>query len=113
MAMTLSPGLVSIPESRAFSAAGACFSAEDGVTQEWTACPSCFADDAAVMRTAHDRLFGLPGSYNVVGCRRCGMLYTNPRPTFESLGRHYPSDYFCYDPPESYRGLRGMVLRRV
>jgi SAM-dependent methyltransferase len=41
------------------------------------------------------------------------MLYTNPRPTFESLGKHYPADYFCYDPPESYRGLRGMALKSV
>lgn len=26
------------------------------------------------------------------------MMYTNPRPTFESLGTHYPDDYFCYEP---------------
>jgi SAM-dependent methyltransferase len=113
MAMTLAPDLVSVPESLTFRPRDVFFSAEHGETQEWTACPCCFADDAEVARTAHDRLFGLPGKYHVVGCRRCGMLYTNPRPTFESLGRHYPSDYFCYDPPESYRGLRGMVMKRV
>ena len=38
------------------------------------------------------------------------MLYTNPRPTLDALGRHYPADYFCYEPPESYRGWRGIVL---
>jgi SAM-dependent methyltransferase len=113
MAMTLSQGLVAEPRSLTFRPREVFFSSAHGETQEWTVCPCCSADDAAVARIAHDRLFGRPGKYHVVGCRRCGMMYTNPRPTFESLGKHYPSDYFCYDPPESYRGLRGMVLRRA
>jgi len=33
----------------------------------------------------HDRLFGARASI-VVRCRPCGMHYTNPRPTFQSLG---------------------------
>jgi SAM-dependent methyltransferase len=117
MSMTLSAGLVSVRgpgiEREVRRSGEIFFSAAHGETQEWTACPCCFADDAVVQRTAHDRLFGRPGKYSVVGCRRCGMLYTNPRPTLESLGRHYPADYFCYDPPESFRGFRGMVLKSV
>lgn len=89
------------------------FSSEHGETQERVACPCCGADDATPYRTAHDRLFGAPGTYRVVRCRRCEMMYTNPRPTFSSLGRHYPADYFCYDPPEKLRGFRRLVLGNV
>jgi 2-polyprenyl-3-methyl-5-hydroxy-6-metoxy-1,4-benzoquinol methylase len=113
MATTLSQQPFAVPESSISRPHEAFFSAEHDETQEWTRCPLCFADDAAVARTAHDRLFGRPGKYHVVGCRRCGMLYTNPRPTFESLGNHYPNEYFCYDAPDSYRGFRGTVLRQA
>ena len=89
------------------------FSHCHGEELERIACPSCDADDAEVYRVAHDRLFGLPGPYSVVKCRRCDMAYTNPRPSFGSLGRHYPNDYFCYDTPQSLEGFRGLVLRRV
>jgi SAM-dependent methyltransferase len=89
------------------------FSAEHGEQQEWVPCPLCGADDSEVRRTAHDRLFARPGRYHVVRCRRCGLQYTNPRPTFDALGRHYPPDYFCYEPPESFRGARGFFLRSV
>jgi SAM-dependent methyltransferase len=80
---------------------------------ERIACPICGASDAKDYRVAHDRLFGKPGEYRVSKCRSCGMAYTNPRPTFDALGRHYPPEYFCYDPPEGLRGLRGYVLRSV
>lgn len=89
------------------------FSTEHDEPQERIACPCCGADDAVPHRVAHDRLFGIAGTYRVVRCRRCSMMYTNPRPAFTSLGRHYPDDYFCYDPPEALRGFRGWVLKAV
>ena len=89
------------------------FSEEHGELLERIACPCCAADDAETYRVAHDRLFGRPGKHFVVRCRACGMNYTNPRPTFESLGNHYPGDYFCYDPPETLRGLKKVVLGAV
>jgi 2-polyprenyl-3-methyl-5-hydroxy-6-metoxy-1,4-benzoquinol methylase len=85
------------------------FSEEHREELERVACPCCGRDDAVVHRVSHDRLFGLPGNYHVVRCRACSMMYTNPRPA--SLGRHYPNDYFCYDPPETQRGFRGFLLR--
>jgi ubiquinone/menaquinone biosynthesis C-methylase UbiE len=83
--------------------------AESGEQLELVACPSCRADDAAPYRVSRDRLFRQPGAYRVVRCRRCEMIYTNPRPTFAALAKHYPGDYFCYLPPESLTGLRGFV----
>lgn len=80
---------------------------------EHVACPSCRADDAETYRVSRDRLFGRPGLYKVVRCRRCAMIYTNPRPTFAALARHYPSHYFCYVPPETLHGLRKVVATGV
>jgi SAM-dependent methyltransferase len=32
--------------------------------------------------------------FNVVECRRCGLAYVNPRPSFEEIGRFYPESFF-------------------
>lgn len=36
----------------------------------------------------------------VVRCRQCSLVITSPRPTAESLGDFYPSDYYSYVPGE-------------
>ncbi len=77
---------------------------------ERIACPCCGNDDASPYLSSRDRLFGRPGTYRVVRCRPCGMFYTNPRPTLAALGRHYPSDYFCYEVPENLKGIRRFIL---
>lgn len=89
------------------------FSREHGEFLERIACPSCGSEDCRPYRTAHDRLFGQPGRYHVARCSSCEMAFTNPRPTFASLVRHYPAEYFCYEPPEALRGLRRFVLGGV
>jgi 2-polyprenyl-3-methyl-5-hydroxy-6-metoxy-1,4-benzoquinol methylase len=40
-----------------------------------------------------DRLHNLPGTFQVVRCRCCGLLRTNPRPTLETIGYYYPESY--------------------
>ena len=55
-------------------------------------CP--FGDE--VLFTAHDRLHGLPGEFNVVKCRTCGLMRTNPRPTQQTIGFYYPDYYGPY-----------------
>lgn len=86
---------------------------ESGEPQERVACPSCHADDAEPYRVSRDRLFRQPGVYRVVRCRRCAMIYTNPRPTFAALAKHYPSSYYCYVPPEALSGLRGVIASSI
>jgi SAM-dependent methyltransferase len=56
--------------------------------------------DSRLLLFGRDRLFGQPGWYRVVECDACGMKYVNPRPTWEALTRHYPSDYFPVRLPE-------------
>jgi SAM-dependent methyltransferase len=59
-------------------------------------CPNgCAAADVPVL-TGTDRLHGVAGQFTVCRCTRCGLMRTNPRPTPESIGAFYPSDYAPY-----------------
>jgi len=49
-------------------------------------CPSCG-------RSENDLYDSLDG-WNIVRCRQCGLCYTNPRPTRESLMSFYSLDYY-------------------
>ncbi|MBN1661684.1 MAG: class I SAM-dependent methyltransferase [Anaerolineae bacterium] len=64
-----------------------------------TSCHSCGADDASFLFEGWDRLHGQPGRFRVVGCRQCGLIYLNPRPTPAEIGRYYPQDYRPYIAP--------------
>jgi ubiquinone/menaquinone biosynthesis C-methylase UbiE len=73
--------------------------------QEEVACPLCGKDVPELVMYARDRLFGRPGYYKIVRCTACDLRYLSPRPTLESLGLHYPDDYFIYKPPEQENAL--------
>jgi 2-polyprenyl-3-methyl-5-hydroxy-6-metoxy-1,4-benzoquinol methylase len=60
------------------------------------ACPvGCPRNDDLVL-TGRDRLHDLPGDFNIVKCRTCGLMRTNPRPTPETIGFYYPDHYGPY-----------------
>jgi len=56
-------------------------------------CDYCGSRDADVLIAGRDRAHGLPGEFNVVRCRECGLSRTNPRPTLASLAKAYPEAY--------------------
>ncbi len=59
-------------------------------------CPlGCSVGDEFVL-AGSDLLHALPGKFNVVKCRGCGLLRTNPRPAPESMGPYYPDSYGPY-----------------
>ncbi len=63
---------------------------------ESVGCPmGCNAADEAVA-TGRDRLHGLPGTFRVVRCGRCGLIRTSPRPTIQTIGAYYPEAYGPY-----------------
>lgn len=95
---------------------------EHGEVLEDVACPLCGGEESTQVLVGQDLLYGKPGTYPVVRCNQCGLSYVNPRPAFESLGAHYPDDYFCYSPPEASPALirpiiksmsRGSTMRRI
>jgi SAM-dependent methyltransferase len=57
------------------------------------ACPTCGGRDTAPFRSGPDRSHGLPGWFQLVRCRACGLVYQQPRPTGRALAAYYPPDY--------------------
>lgn len=59
-------------------------------------CPlGCPPADVPVL-VGRDRLHHLPGEFQVVRCRTCSLLRTDPRPTPAAMGAYYPDEYGPY-----------------
>jgi SAM-dependent methyltransferase len=56
-------------------------------------CPYCGQMEAEHYADLEDWLCGLPGQFTLVRCTECGLIRQNPRPTEETIGAYYPSDY--------------------
>ena len=51
-------------------------------------CPSCLSKSFTVRLTPTDQTFS-KDSFTIVHCNSCSLLYTNPRPTAETIGKYY------------------------
>jgi 2-polyprenyl-3-methyl-5-hydroxy-6-metoxy-1,4-benzoquinol methylase len=61
-------------------------------------CPNCFVCGSAgerIYNGLRDRLFSAPGDWNVKECRNksCGLLWLDPMPLTEDIGKAYESYY--------------------
>jgi len=57
-------------------------------------CLLCGSDDSSPLVESPDTTLGGTGLwFAVVQCQRCGLCYTNPRPSPASIGRFYPAVY--------------------
>jgi len=61
---------------------------------EYVKCNLCGSDDSTILFTVKDRRYKKPGLFNVVRCRKCGLIYTNPRPSKKLISQYYPSYYW-------------------
>ncbi|MBI5871154.1 MAG: class I SAM-dependent methyltransferase [Actinobacteria bacterium] len=68
------------------------------------ACDLCGGNHFDLLFTGHDRLFGIEGEFPLVRCQDCGLVFVNPRPSFEEMGRFYPQD--DYDLYNKAAGLK-------
>lgn len=58
-------------------------------------CALCGSEDYSVVLTSEDyRLHTTDEKFDLVRCRRCGLVYVNPRPTKEKMGEFYSRDYY-------------------
>lgn len=66
---------------------------------EYVNCNLCDADDTELVFIATDNQFHLDGRFNVVRCKRCGLIYVNPRPTQKETKFYYPKEryYSCQE----------------
>lgn len=67
---------------------------------EWIFCDLCGANDTDLLYAEKDRLHRLEGVFYLVRCRRCGLIYINPRPTPEEMSYYYPDNYHAYKTPD-------------
>lgn len=63
---------------------------------EETVCPLCRNNKTKTIFVGRDRSCKRDGEFSVVCCESCGMIFTNPRPTRETMGYFYPEDYDPY-----------------
>ena len=56
-------------------------------------CDLCGSEQQETLLIGHDRLLGLPGSFQFVRCLNCGLIRQNPRPSRLSLVAYYPDSY--------------------
>ena len=62
---------------------------------ESVACDLCRSDESEVVICQRDLLLEVTkDEFTIVRCRRCGLIYLNPRPSKELLGSYYPTVYY-------------------
>ena len=60
---------------------------------EYVNCNLCGLDNARVLFGKKDKFGIAEDEFNVVECQGCGLLYINPRPSQEEIGKFYPETY--------------------
>jgi len=60
---------------------------------EYIKCNICGKDDYSFLLSGRDYRYNYKKEFNVVKCNQCGLIYLNPRPTFESIIKLYERDY--------------------
>ena len=60
---------------------------------EYVNCDLCGLDNTQVIFKKRDKFGIAKDEFNVVRCRGCGLLYINPRPSQEEMGKFYPETY--------------------
>ena len=83
---------------------------------EETKCPVCNHDNTARVFIGRDRLCKKEGQFQAVQCKLCGLIYTNPRPTQETMGYFYPPSYAPYQPffvpyAEMFQNAEGLLQK--
>ncbi len=65
------------------------------------ACKICNGRKLRLLFQGRDRLHFIPGAFEIWRCGDCGLLFLNPCPDGETLGRYYPADeYYSYSDSE-------------
>ncbi|HSK62754.1 MAG TPA: class I SAM-dependent methyltransferase, partial [Pyrinomonadaceae bacterium] len=60
---------------------------------EQVACPRCDCAKSSPVYTAHDYIYGLPGTFYAACCDACGLWFQNPRPVDADIPLLYPDTY--------------------
>jgi SAM-dependent methyltransferase len=66
------------------------------VSVELKNCPLCECKNHRELFLARDRHYGIPGSFRMVRCVHCSLIFLNPMYSDAELSAFYPDDYYAY-----------------
>lgn len=73
-------------------------------------CIVCNGINFSQLFKTKDRMFNIPGLFNVKRCRGCGLVFLSPQPPQEVLKNHYPhQQYYSYK--LEIKGLSGLISK--
>ncbi|MBC7260975.1 MAG: class I SAM-dependent methyltransferase, partial [Chloroflexi bacterium] len=75
-------------------------------------CMLCGSEGRALYSDLRDRLFGAPGVWSLMECRRCQLVWLDPRPISEDVGKLY-CQYFTHQVVEAPRGALSDLKKSV
>jgi 2-polyprenyl-3-methyl-5-hydroxy-6-metoxy-1,4-benzoquinol methylase len=64
---------------------------------EYVGCNLCGSLSSDIIFKGRDIKYKTVGCFNVVKCRNCGLIYTNPRPVNSLISNYYPNEYWEMD----------------
>jgi len=77
-------------------------------------CCICETDDAEPLAVGEDFEYRTSGDFFLaMRCRTCGLVYLNPRPSFQELDRIYPENYHAFQFTQSHYGFVYKVRCRL
>lgn len=84
--------------------------------QEHSLCRLCSSQGVSLHQGLKDRLLGVPGVWTLLRCPNCGLVWLNPRPVPEDMGKLY-TEYYTHavsEPvPRRLERLRKAVKRGI
>jgi len=78
---------------------------------EFVNCILCGIGDTKILFSKKDKFGISTEEFNIVECKRCGLLYINPRPSIEEMNKFYPETYSWKETLEADSSLAKLVRR--
>lgn len=80
---------------------------------EYVSCDFCGANETKLLFTGKDRQHYIEGDFNLVQCKKCGLIYLNPRPSPDEIGKYYPENYSPFKDTANFiiRGIKNLMLK--
>ena len=76
-------------------------------------CPLCGVDDTRFLFWSSDLWYRFPGNFRVVQCKKCGLVYVNPRVPPSQIDKYYPDEYYPDSLSHSSGGGKDSLPKRL
>ncbi|RLA84591.1 MAG: hypothetical protein DRG31_04730 [Deltaproteobacteria bacterium] len=71
--------------------------------EEQKRCILCKKEGSLLYRNVEDRLFGIPGKWDILECPKCQLAWLFPRPSKEELLSFYPENYHTHQGKSAFQ----------